>query len=181
MFCRAKFLLVNLLLAVLCFQNLYAYDFESDGVYYNIIDNVLKQVEVTHSGNPKNNQYQRGTYNLPDVVRYEDVEYHVTSIGDSAFFSCRAWFSVNIPQSVTRIGNAAFFNCTSLESVNIPQSVTSIGNAAFFYCRTLQSVDIPFGITSIGDSTFFRCSGLISVNIPQSVTSIGNSAFEGCI
>ena len=133
MFCRAKFLLVNLLLAVLCFQSLYAYDFESDGVYYNIIDNVLKQVEVTHSGNPQNNQYQSGTYYLPDVVRYEDVEYHVTSIGDSAFFSCRVWFSVNIPYSVTRIGNAAFQG-SMLQSVNIPESVTSIGNGAFFNC-----------------------------------------------
>ena len=180
MFCKAKFLLVNLLLAVLCFQNLYAYDFESDGVYYNIIDNVLKQVEVTHSGNPQNNQYQSGTYYLPDVVRYEDVENHVTSIGDSAFFSCRVWFSVNLPQSVTRIGNAAFQG-SMLQSVNIPESVTSIGNGAFFNCSGLQYVDISSGITSIGDSTFFSCSGLMSVNIPESVTSIGNAAFQYCI
>ena len=87
---------------------------------------MLNQVEVTHAGNPQNNQYQSGTYNLPDVVRYEDVEYHVTSIGDSAFFSCRSCFSVNIPQSVTSIGDDDFYGCRNLTEIDIPEGVTKI-------------------------------------------------------
>jgi hypothetical protein len=69
---------------------------------------------------------------------YNDLP--VTSIGDSAFGSCRALTSVEIPNSVTSIGEYAFADCTALESVTIPENVTRIGYDAFSYCSNLTRV-----------------------------------------
>ena len=104
----------------------------------------------------------------------------VTSIGDSAFATCKSLTSIDIPASVTSIGNRAFVVCESLASITVPEGVTSIGDSAFGRCSSLTNITIPEGVTSIGDSVFSNCSSLISVTIPDSVTSIGDYAFGFC-
>ena len=104
----------------------------------------------------------------------------VSTIGNSAFSSCRGLTSVTIPNSVTSIGGGAFQYCSGLTSVTIPNSVTSIGSEAFFRCSGLTSVTIGNSVTSIGMWAFSYCSGLTSITIPESVTTIGNYAFNNC-
>jgi hypothetical protein len=103
----------------------------------------------------------------------------VTSIGDSAFWSCESLTSITIPNSVTTIGRVAFANCL-FTSITIPNSVTSIGDYAFHYCIYLTSVNLPESVTSIGYGVFYHCESLTSITIPNSVTSIGEEAFAGC-
>ena len=104
----------------------------------------------------------------------------VTSIGNSAFYSCKTLTSIALPEGLTSIGEAAF-GLSGLTSIAIPESVTSIGKWAFTTCRSLTSVTIPTNgsVTSIGDYAFCSC-GFTSITIPASVTSIGGAAFSGC-
>ena len=155
---------------------LWAYDFQSGDLYYNITSNVAPYtVEVT-----RGNIDYSGDITIPSSVTYNGITYAVTSIGDGAFRDCSSLTSVTIPNRVTRIRDWAFEGCSSLTSVTIPNSVTSIGNHAFHNCSSLTSITIPNSVTSIGNWAFIDCSSLTSITIPNSVTSIGRDAFSSC-
>lgn len=157
-----------------------AYDFEYDGLYYNITSEENKTVEVTlptiYGPDVK------GSVIIPEKVRIKgkEDEYTVTSIGSQAFYSSKYMTSIEIPNSVTSIGNSAFSFCDRLTAIVIPNSVTYIGGWAFSQCTSLTSIKIPNSVTSIEEVAFSGCSRLTSIKIPNSVTSIGKRAFSGC-
>ena len=165
------------LFALLGILSARAYDFEVDGIYYNIISGT-DQVEVTSRSVVYSNY--SGSVDIPSTVKYEGTTYAVTTIGCKAFYECRDLTTVAIPNSVTTIGERAFGNCSGLTTVTIPESVTAIGEYSFGFCSGLTTVTIPESVTTIGGSAFDGCSGLTTVTIPESVTSIGRSAFSGC-
>ncbi len=160
-----------------------AYNFKSDGLYYNILSETDRTVEVTYYRNDGYGSYYNDAYGdieIPSKLIYDRKTYKVTSIGKYAFYKCSGLTSVTIPNSVTSIGISAFYNCSGLTSVTIGNSVTSIGYYAFDGCYGLTSVTIPNSVTTIVQSAFSNCRGLTSVTIGNSVTSIGKYAFSGC-
>ena len=171
-----------LFLALVSTTSLWAYDFKSGDLYYNITSSSAPYtVEVTYQEWHSSNNYAGlTTSTIPETVTYNGTTYGVKSIGDWAFVDCSSLTSVTIPNSVTSIGYQAFLGCSSLTSITIPNSVTSIGESAFDYCSSLTSVTIPNSVTSIGSGAFSYCSSLTSVTIPNSVTSIGDWAFSNC-
>ncbi|MCD7709850.1 MAG: leucine-rich repeat domain-containing protein [Porphyromonadaceae bacterium] len=115
--------------------NLWAYDFEVDGIYYNI------------SGSEATVTYKTSSYDsysesviVPETVTYNSVTYPVTSIGDWAFQYCTGLTQITIPESVTSIGSGAFYDCWKLTSITIPEGVTSIGGSAFYGCTGLTEI-----------------------------------------
>ena len=81
---------------------------------------------------------------------------------------------------VTSIGESAFRSCKNITSLIIPDSITSISEYAFALCENLTSIAIPDGVSAIGALAFEGCTSLISITIPDSVTSIGYGAFDDC-
>ena len=169
---RKLFLLFWAFLATTC---LWAYDFQSGDLYYNITSSSEPYaVEVDDA------KSSITTASIPETVTFNGQTYSVTSIGNSAFERCYSLTSIIIPNSVTSIGEWAFCDCSSLASITIPNSITSIGKRTFSGCSSLTSITIPNSVTSIGDYAFCGCSSLTSITIPNSVTSIGESAFIDC-
>lgn len=158
---------------LLCSTTVSAYDFEVDGIYYNILSAAERTVEVT-SGTTT----YEGDIVIPSIVKYNNLDFSVTAIGTSAFLMSGIT-SIILPHSLTSIGESAFFNC-NITSITLPESLKSIGKDAFNGCAYLTSINIPEGITSIPDNAFSSCFRLETIQISQNVTSIGNGAFLFC-
>jgi len=184
-----------------------AYDFEVDGIYYDIYGaNAIVTDNITSNG-------YTGDVIIPAEVTYNGTTYHVTEIGVSAFMDCTGLTSITIPNSVIAIGDEAFYGCSGLTTIDIPNSVTTIGGEAFGHCEGLTSIAvesgntvydsrdncnaiietatnkliagcmntiIPNSVSTIGSWAFDCCTGLTCIEIPNSVTSIGWSAFNCC-
>ena len=114
-------ILLVAVIAALSSNVVYAYDFEVDGIYYNL-DSTNKTAMVTYR--EKYAASYRGTIVIPEAISSNGTHYSVTSIGDNAFSDCSGLTLVIIPNSVTSIGKSAFSNCKELLSVTIPNSFT---------------------------------------------------------
>ena len=149
--------LFSLFVALLATTTLWAYDFKSGDLYYNITSNSAPYtVEVTYEDQGMDNNYRDLTEaNIPETVIYDGVSYTVTSIGEEAF-NWAPITSVSIPNSVITI-KAGAFRCACLTSIIIPNSVTTIGGCAFGDiegCHNLRSVVIGKNVATIGYGAF---------------------------
>lgn len=184
--------------------NAFAYDFEVDGFYYDVVSLSDLTCKVT-SGD---NKYA-GDIVIPNKVNYSNKTLTVVEIGEYAFSQCEEMTGITIPNTIISIGNDAFNRCSKLKHVKIEDGETrlKLGENKYYYkglflFSPLTSVylgrnllykyspfeekegikDLTIGnsVTEIGSSEFFGCSGLTNVTIPNSVTEIGSSAFYGC-
>lgn len=189
--------LLTTIAVLLCSVMAHAYDFEVDGIYYNIISSSDLTAEVTKG----DNEYS-GEITIPSTITYKSktltitkinenaftksnitnviIPNSITSIDDYTFYYCRSLTTITIPNSVTSIGKYAFGLCNALTSITIPNSVTSIGDFAFDGCGSLTTINIPNNIIEIGDYTFRNCFSISKINIPNNINFIGKEAFEGC-
>ena len=183
-----KSLSLILLVMAVGTTGVYAYDFEKDGIYYNILSSEDRTVEVTYRYD-SGDSYS-GDIVIPQRVINDGKTYSVTTIGEDAFYYCDNLTSISMP-SVTTIGNNAFRDCSSLASVFIPASCTSIGINPFAFCTELKelAVDGNNPNYSSADGALYDKgkTTLIGwptakgdIDIMPSVTSIGNSAFSNC-
>ena len=168
-------LFLTTIAVLLCSVMANAYDFEVDGIYYNILSSTDLTAEVTHG----DNKYT-GDVIIPSTVNYKSRDLAVIAIGDATFSECSELTSITIPNSVITIDGYAFKECSSLTSITIPNSVTTIDRAAFKDCSSLTSITIPNGVITIGQEVFSGCISLTNITIPNSVTSIEKGAFDNC-
>ena len=175
--------------------NTSAYDFEANGMFYNILSQDDKTVEVTY----RDTEYDSysGDVAIPEQVTYNNETYRVTTIGHFAFNSCSELTSIAIPSSITLIDKFAFLGCEGLTAVYIDDLsawmnidiITSefYSFSPLYYAYNLYldgelvtDLVIPDGTTEIKDYVFEGGRCFKSVTIPNSVTFIGKRAFSGC-
>ena len=174
-----KGLLLTLLL--ICTSTVFAHDFEVDGIYYNILSEEDKTVEVTYKGSSFSSQEEyNGSVVIPATTTYSNITYNVVIIGERAFSYCSNLTSVELPNSIIEIKKSAFDNCESLVNINIPNAVTSIGESAFLSCKGITSIQLPNNLTEIGKNLFWGCSSLRDIKINDNISKIGDWAFYNC-
>ena len=160
-----------LMMGLLATVTAQAYDFEKDGIFYNVTSLEDLTVEVTNEEG--NYHHYSGNIIVPETVDWNERTFTVTAIGDDAF-SQSDITSINMPISITRIGHAAFYHCDQLDSIAIPDSVTYIGGQAFRGCERLKSIAFPKNLESIDYSAFDECDSLKSIVLPDNLKHIGS-------
>lgn len=176
--------------------SVFAYDFEVDGIYYNITsmadleaEVTYKQLEPTGYGYANNRTYS-GAVTIPSSVNYMNRTFSVTGIGESAFGGSDNYYdghgshkgsdvkSISLPETIKCISTSAFLNCSSLTEINLPQTVTNIGDFAFAE-TSLSMIDL-ISVEKIGRYSFNQCAQLKSVILGKKLKSIGYHAFAYC-
>lgn len=155
--------------------NVSAYDFEVNGIYYNVVSAPDNTCEVATPDNLKDGHYN-GNIVIPSQVTYQGYTLTVERIGKYAFSNSKNLISVEIPSSVKQIKDGAFLNCSSLITITIPQCVTHLGEAAFMGCSSLKKAIIGPKVYEIKDGTFNGCTNLsyLAIMGPGQRISFGN-------
>ena len=97
-----------IIVALLCCTSALAYDFEIDGIYYNITSESEKTVGVCGEINGYD---LYGRFNIPETIVYKNVTYSVTSIEERAFYKNNRLSYIAFPHSIKTIGDEAFIYC----------------------------------------------------------------------
>lgn len=169
------------------------YDFDVDGVAYNILSEENKTVEVTHGTriNTSHSQFvdfqYKGDVVVPPTVKYKDVTYDVVAVGASAFrpveteqYPQPPVTSITLPNTIKTIGKSAFYDCVYITSLVIPEGVTEIEKQTFYNCKALSTLQINGNVTKIGESAFAGCECITALPNLSHLTKISDNAFEGC-
>lgn len=183
----------------------FAYDFEVDGICYNIVNRKEKTAEVTYKFDITephliSDEY-RGDIVVPETVEYKNTIYKVISIGDYAFAYCTELKTITIPECITSIGYNATLGCIKLKQkfhtdylidgfyyqiLNATEVKLKCSNSENFCSDSIvipESVIIngkSLSVTSIDDYAFRNCNEIKSITIPCCIKLIGKEAFVGC-
>lgn len=165
-----------------CYASANAYDFQSNGVYYNILSAEEATVEVTSDDGSLS---YSGSISVPEVVYGWGSEYTVVSIGNYAFSGCQLDY-ISLPSTIKRIGDGAFQNCKGLSSMYLPQEVEYIGDYAFYCSDLWGNLTIPSSCKYVGNSSFFETKitdltfePIVTVSM-NNLCRIGDTSFANC-
>ena len=164
----------------------FAFDFEYEGIFFNILSEENHEVGVTNnmnSGTANSNTSYSGEIVIPSSVVYKNKKYDVTSIQNYAFggpyAGCKIT-KIEIPSSVKYIEESAFENCQSLKEISGGDNIISIGDNAFFSCSVLKNFNFGGNLVSIGKQAFCNCYSLTDLILKDSLVSIEEKAFYYC-
>ncbi|MBQ8867002.1 MAG: leucine-rich repeat protein [Bacteroidaceae bacterium] len=130
-----------------------AYDFEVDGIYYNVLSEKQKAVEVTYrdsTDTPGPGESSRtmtiksdyaGDITIPSEVNHNGVNYVVKRIGNFAFFSGKIMIRVMMGDRLSSVDKEY-----SVTSIVLPPTLESIGYMSFA-CTDISSIEIPANVT----------------------------------
>ena len=166
--------------------------FEVDGLYYQVVDETEKSVEVIHSSGSVDNQDNStysGNITVPSKISYKGTEYTVIGIGGRAFFHATGLTSITLNEGLQYIDSGTFSN-SGLTSIVIPASVTRLGGyrtssgfssvfaaSAKEPCK-LENITFQEGsqLQTVENKAFEGCDSLTALEIPSGVDDLGLDA-----
>ena len=175
-----------------------AYDFEVDGIYYNILDETAKTVEVTYRTAHlfgEINTYA-GEINIPETTKNQNsnITYTVVGIGGRAFECCGSLTKITIPATITRINDYAFNGCFNLKEIHIcdigkwlkidfgesSSNPLCYDGGLYLNSKLVTNLHIPSDIDIIKKYAFYNYEYLESITGGDNVVAIEQNAFYGC-
>jgi len=180
-------------------ENANAYDFEKDGIYYNIISASDKTVYVTYD-DINNSQYS-GNIVIPKTIIYNGIEFKIIDVDYQAFPFCKNIKSITLPKDLPNFGtiNKIIIGVRGYNQqpwdLYVPDMETWLnlnvdiwafpdqsrdGGSIYINGELLVDAIIPEGITKIRREAFFRYYKLKTIILPSSVKKIEYGAFMYC-
>lgn len=181
-----------------------AYDFEVDGIYYNILPEGMS-VEVTAGDDPYNEYGDQPNIIIPQEVEYKGEKYTVTGIGATAFYTGKTFSinfeSIDLPVTIKKFGGSAFANaCFKKVYIHDLTSWCNIINDGGSSSTCLYDSNNPDNVcvlylngkpitnlssldnrcTQISNYAFYGQRFLENATLPDSVKVIGLYAFTNC-
>lgn len=144
---------------------------DDDNPYFSVSDGVLFNKDKTKLLKYLQPNRTNNSYTIPETV---------TCIGESAFYKCINFTSINIPNTVTSIEEYAFSGCTSVTQLNLSNKLTTIPQYTFRNCGSNAdetfALTIHEGVTRI-DKEAFHQTPIKELHLPSTLTYIGYLAF----
>ncbi|MDE6409419.1 MAG: leucine-rich repeat protein [Muribaculaceae bacterium] len=154
--------------------NTMAYDFEQDGIGYEITS--FTHLTVTASCIVDKEMKE---VVIPQIVTFNNKDLKVTKIAPSFAANNDSIESVIFEAELSSIGKSAFLRCSNLKDVTINQA-DSIGERAFLYNRNLKNITLPSTLTYLGGEAFSNCEILEAIELPDSLTTLDYQVFNEC-
>ena len=114
---------------------------ELNGLLFSLNEETKEAVITGRTAEALN---ENGELLIPAKVVFDNVEYLVTEIGESAFDGDEDITALVVEEGVKTIRELAFNWCSSLKTVQLPASITTIENEVFHACAKLVSVVLPY-------------------------------------
>lgn len=170
-------LIMIMTIGIVCKAHDFIVTLDGQKVYFNIVSNSKKTVEITYNGSIADNKptYYEGELRIPSKIRYNGTTYSVVGIGPKAFAGADKLTGVDIPLGVVNIGDFAFESCTSLSKIIFPGNSVKFGQGVFFKCDKIQYVSFGSEWKEVDLKMFRWSDSLTSVNIPAKMEKISNS------
>lgn len=152
-----------------------AYDFEVDGLQYDVVDIESLTVKVVGC-----NDNVSGEISIPTYVNYSNRDLSVVEIAEDAFKQNINITGIIIGDDVCLIGKYAFRDCYNLSNILFGESVTEIQSYAFSGCKSISSLKFNNKLKTINTDAFSYCTSLTAIEIPSTIEHIGSSVFYNC-
>lgn len=152
------------------------YDFEEDGLYYNVLSEDEATIEITHNGGI--NAY-RGDITIPEYVLHNGKRYKVTRVDDSTFYYTTDIVAIVLPKTLRSLGKNAFMSCKKVATLNFSDSITEAGDSLLRNCSYLRSVRLPLSLKEVPRYCFSGCWNLRNITLHDGITTIKRDALAG--
>ncbi|MBD5584873.1 MAG: leucine-rich repeat protein [Clostridia bacterium] len=151
-----------------------AYDFEVDGIRYDI----TSMTELTVSASSLSEMVEPNLV-IPESVDFNGKTLQVTNLGVGFAQNNSVIEKVIINADIESISKNAFFGCVNLQSADI-KCASRIEYGAFSNCERISELVLSDHLSEIGKYAFSECINLETINLPESLLLLGEKAFQGC-
>lgn len=173
----------------------WAYDFEVDGIYYNVVSLSDRTCSITYKEKVEVNglrggfnDYSKEILTIPSTVEYAGQTLSVIGINVQAYEYNTAIKKVIIPNTIQWLHQECFDECTSLEEVVIEEGdgilkFYKLGRTFYFSKCPITKLFIGRQIEKEDDSglaPFAELTKLNDVEFSDKVTSLVNGMFGDC-